>query len=124
MGVTTTHALHEAARFAGLPPSLCAHLWHSHAKGAIPTLASLATTPARQLAKARQRLHGLPWQLVRLIDRTLQHRARLHPENATTFKHGTGYVSGQQWTTIVLILGALLRPLRPIPFSRKRYGQT
>src|SRR5262249_12777707 len=40
-----------------------------------------------------------------------------------TFNHGKGYVLGHQWTNIVLILGDMLIPLRPIPFYSKRYCQ-
>jgi len=59
-----------------------------------------------------------------IIDSTLQHRASLYPENAKTFNHGKGYVIGHQWTNIVLMLGDMLIPLRPIPFYSKRYCQT
>ena len=47
----------------------------------------------------------------------------LYPENAKTFNHGKGYVIGHQWTNIVLVLGDMLIPLRPIPFYSKRYCQ-
>ena len=123
MVVTTKHSLHEAARFSGLHPSLFSHLLKSHAKVAITTLEHLSKTQARQFAKALQRLDGLPWKIVILIDSTLQHRASLHPENAKTFNHGKGYVIGHQWTNIVLILGDMLIPLRPIPFYSKPYCQ-
>ena len=69
-------------------------------------------------------VNGLPWKIVIIIDSTLQHRASLHPENAKTFNHGKGYVIGHQWTNIVLVLGDMLMPLRPIPFYSKRYCQT
>jgi len=95
----------------------------SHSKVAIATLESLSTTQARQFSKVLQRVNGLPWKIVIIIDSTLQHRASLHPENATTFNHGKGYVIGHQWTNIVLILGDMLIPLRPMPFSSKRYCQ-
>ena len=68
--------------------------------------------------------NGLPWKIVIIIDSTLQHRASLYPENAKTFNHGKGYVIGHQWTNIVLVLGDMLIPLRPIPFYSKRYCQT
>ena len=90
MGVTTNQALAEAARCSGLPPSLCSNMVQAHAKVAITTLESLSQTPARQCAKTLQRLNGLPWTIVLIIDRTRQHRASLHPENAKTFQHGTG----------------------------------
>ena len=120
MVVTTTPALEEAARFSRLHTSLFSKMVPSHAKVAIATLESLSTTPARQFSKVLQRVNGLPWTIVIIIDRTLQHRASLHPENAQTFHHGQGYVMGHQWTTIVLILGDMLMPLRPIPFESQR----
>jgi hypothetical protein len=123
MVVTTKHSLEEAARFSGLHKSLFAKLLKSHSKVAITTLEHLSKTQARQCAKALQRVKGLPWKIVILIDSTLQHRASLHPENAKTFNHGQGYVIGHQWTNIVLMLGDMLIPLRPIPFYSKPYCQ-
>src|SRR5919201_3669623 len=123
MVVTTKHSLTEAARFSGLHKSLFSHLLKSHAKVAIATLENLSKTQARQFAKALQRVKGLPWKIVILIDSTLQHRASLHPENAKTFNHGKGYVIGHQWTNVVLVLGDMLIPLKPIPFYSKRYCQ-
>jgi hypothetical protein len=124
MVATTKHSLKEAARFSGLHPSLFAKLLQSHAQVAITTLEHLSKTQARQFAKALPRVKGLPWKIVILIDSTLQHRASLHPENAKTFKHGQGYVIGHQWTNVVLVLGDMLIPLKPIPFYSKRYCQT
>jgi hypothetical protein len=124
MVATTKHSLKEAARFSGLHPSLFSHLLQSHAKVAVTTLDNLSKTQARRFTKALQRIKGLPWKIVILIDSTLQHRASLHPENAKTFNHGKGYVIGHQWTNIVLVLGDMLIPLPPIPFYSKRYCQT
>src|SRR5215469_11246527 len=124
MVATTKHSLTEAARFSGLHPSLFSKLLQSHAKVAITTLEQLSKTQARQFAKALERVNGLPWKILILIDSTLQHRASLHPENTQTFNHGKGYVIGHQWTNIVLVLGDLLIPLKPIPFYSKRYCQT
>jgi hypothetical protein len=123
MVVTTKHSLEEAARFSGLHKSLFSKMLQAHSKVAITTLESLSKTQARQFSKTLQRVKGLPWKIVLIIDSTLQHRASLHPENAKTFNHGKGYVIGHQWTNIVLILGDMLIPLRPIPFYSKRYCQ-
>ena len=90
MVVTTKHSLQEAARFSGLHPSLFATMWPSHAKGAITTRDSLSTTQARQCATTLARVNSLPGNIVIIIDSPLQHRASLHPENITTFHHGTG----------------------------------
>jgi hypothetical protein len=124
MVVTTQHSLEQAARFSGLHTSLFSKMWQSHSTVAITTLESLSKIQARQWSKVLQRVNGLPWKIVLLIDSTLQHRASLHPDNAKTFKHGNGYVIGHQWTNSVLILGDMLIPLRPIPFYSKRYCQT
>ena len=124
MVATTKHSLTEAARFSGLHPSLFSKMLQAHTKEAITTLDSLSKTQARQFAKALQRVHGLPWKIVIIIDATLQHRASLHPENTHTFNHGKGYVIGHQWTNIVLGLGGILIPLKPIPFYSKRSCQT
>jgi hypothetical protein len=115
MVATTTPALQEAARFAGRHTALFSNLLKAHAKGAITTLEPLSHTQARQCAKARQRVKGLPWKSVILIDRTRPPRASLPPANAQTFHHGQGDVLGPQWTHIVLVLGAMLIPLPPIP---------
>ena len=124
MVATTKHSLTEAARFSGLHPSLFSKMLQAHTKEAITTLDSLSKTQARQFAKALPRVHRLPWKIVIIIDATLQHRASLHPENTHTFNHGKGYVIGHQWTNIVLVLGGILIPLKPIPFYSKRYCQT
>ena len=123
MVVTTKHSLKEAARFSGLHPSLFSKLLKSHSNVAITTLDQLSKSQARKIAKALQRVKGLPWKIVILIDSTLQHRASLHPENAKTFNHGKGYVIGHQWTNIVLVLGDILIPLKPIPFYSRGYCQ-
>ncbi len=124
MVVTTKHSLEEAARFSRRHTSLFSKMLQSHSKVAIATLENLSKTQARQFSKVLQRVNGLPWKIVIIIDSTLQHRASLHPENAKTFNHGKGYVIGHQWTNIVLVLGDMLIPLRPIPFYSKRYCQT
>ena len=121
MVATTKHSLKEAARFSGLHPSLFSKLLQSHSNIAITTLDQLSKTQARKLAKALERIRGLPWKILLIIDATLQHRASLHPENAKTFNHGKGYVIGHQWTNIVLVLGDILIPLPPIPFYSKGY---
>jgi hypothetical protein len=87
-----------------------------HGNVAVYTLESLSKKQAKQLAKALNSLQGLPWKIAIIVDRTLQRRASLHPENAKTFNHGHGFVIGHQWTNIVLILNDTLIPLRLIPF--------
>src|SRR5215218_5239322 len=121
---TSKHSLKEAARFSGLHPSLFSKLLKAHSNVAISTLDQLSKSQARKIAKALERVRGLPWKSLLIIDATVQHRASLHPENAKTFNHGKGYVIGHQWTNIVLVLGDMLIPLRPIPFYSKRYCQT
>ena len=90
MVVTTQHALKEAARVSGLPPSLGSQMWPSHSKGALTTLESLSKKHARPCAQALERVKGLPWTLGLFLASTLQHRASLPPENTPTFQPGNG----------------------------------
>src|SRR2546429_6998559 len=88
MVATTKHSLKEAARFSGLHPSLFSKLLQSHAHVAITTLDQLSKTQARKIAKALERVRGLPWKILLIIDATIQPRASLHPENGQTFNQG------------------------------------
>ena len=114
-------SLEEAARFSGLHKSQFSKMLKAHSKVAAYTLDSLSKKQAKHVAKARQKLKELPWDIALVVDSTLQQRASLHPENAKTFNHGQGFVVGHQWTNIVLLLHDLLIPLRPIPFYSQRY---
>ena len=113
MVVTGKHSLEEAARFSGRHKSQFSKRLKAHSKVAVSTLESLSKPQARQVAKARQKLHELPWAIAIVVDSTLQHRASLHPENAKTFNHGQGFIVGHQWTNIVLLLNDRLIPLYP-----------
>jgi len=121
MVATIKQSLEEAARFSGLHQSPFSKMLKAHSKVAVSTLGNLSKQPAKQVAKTRQKLHELPWAIAIVVERTLQHRASLHPKNAKTCNHGQGVVVGHQWTNIVLILHDMLLPLRPIPFSSQRY---
>jgi hypothetical protein len=120
MVVTRKHSLEEAARFSGRHKSQFSKMLKAHSKVAVATLESLSKKQARHVAKARQKLHELPWTIAIVVASTLQHRASLHPENAKTFNHGQGFIVGHQWTNIVLLLNDMLIPLRPIPFYSQR----
>ena len=121
MVATTRHSLEEAARVAGLHKSQFSKMLKAHRKVAVSTLERLSKHQAKRLAKARHKLHELPWAIAIIVDSTLQHRASLHPENAKTFNHGQGFVVGHQWTNVVVLLNDTLVPLRPIPFYSQRY---
>jgi len=123
MVVTRKHSLEEAARFSGRNKSQFSKFLQYHPQVALSTLAKLSKKQAKQFAKTRQSLQGLPWKIALIIDSTLQHRASLYPENTKKFNHGQGFVIGHQWTNIVLIINDILIPLQPIPFYSKRYCQ-
>src|SRR2546428_12718126 len=58
------------------------------------------------------------------MDETLKAGATRDAENSKTSIQGKGCVIGHQWTNVVLVLGDMLIPLKPIPFYSKRYCQT
>ena len=63
MVVTRKHALEEAARFSGRNKSQFSKLLQSHTKVALSTLEKLSKKQAKQFAKTRQSLQGLPWKI-------------------------------------------------------------
>jgi hypothetical protein len=96
---------------------------------------TLQTWIKRQIT-VRQRLERmctsyLLFLMVATTKHSLKEAARfsgLHPslfskllQSHAKFNHGKGYVIGHQWTNVVLVLGDMLIPLKPIPFSSKRY---
>src|SRR5712691_3827144 len=85
MVATRKHSLEEAARFSGLHKSQFSKMLKAHSKVAVYTLDNLSKKQAKHVAKARQKLQELPWDIAIVVDSTLQHRASLHPENAKTF---------------------------------------
>jgi hypothetical protein len=121
MVATRKHAREEAARFSGRHTSPCAKMLPAPRQVAVSPRERLSTPQAKHVATARQKLPGLPWEIVSIGESTRQHRASLHPEHAKTCNHGQGCVVGQQWTNIVLLLNDRLMPRRPIPFYRQRY---
>jgi len=123
MVATRKHALEEAARFSGRHKSQFSKRLQAHNQVAVSPLERLSKKQAKQVAKARQKLPELPWDIAIIVDRTLQHRASLPPENAKTCNHGQGLVIGHQWTNSVLLLNDRLIPLRPLPFYSQRYGR-
>jgi hypothetical protein len=118
MVVSRTHALEEAARFAGLTTSQCSKVLKNPAQVAIAPWEELSKKHAKHCSKALHSLsqNRLPWKSALLMESTIQHRASVHPENAKRFNHGKGVVVGHQWTNMVLIINDILMPLPPIPF--------
>jgi hypothetical protein len=88
----------------------------AHSTVAGYTLENLSKKQAKHVAKTLHKCKGLPWKIALILDSTLQHRARLHPENAKRFNHGNGFGIGHPWTPIVVIIHDRRIPLRPLPF--------
>ena len=70
MVMTQKHSLEEAARFAGLHKAQFCKLLKYHSNVAISTLEGLSKKQAKQFAKPRQALKGLPWKIAIIIDST------------------------------------------------------
>ena len=97
MVATTKHSLEEAARFSGLHPSLFSKLLKSHSNVAITTLDQLSKTQARKIAKALERVRGLPWKILLIIDapsNTEPVSTRKTPKPSTTARATSSAISG------------------------------
>ncbi len=74
----------------------------------------------KKLMKMRKPLvAGVPWKISILIDATLHERSSRHIENSQKFNHGKGWITGHQWTNIVILINDVVVPLPPIPFYTK-----
>ncbi len=120
---TRKHSIEFAAAVSGLDKSQFSRLLSHNSGIAAYTLENLSRKQAKIYAKLLKKLKYLPWQIIILIDSTLQSRSILHSENVKRFNHGKGFVIGHQWTNIVLIINGVLIPLPPIPFYTKKYCQ-
>src|SRR4030043_970668 len=115
------HSLEEAARFWGINKSQFSKFLKNHSELAVYTLKNLSKKQANQFAKVLNYLNELPWEVVIIIDSTIQNRSTRHTDNAQRFNHGKGFVIGHQWTNIILIINDMVIPLPPIPFHTKKY---
>jgi len=117
------HSLEAAATFSNSSKSRFSVFLKNHSDLAVIQLSELSKRQAKQFGKSIQFLLDgkLPWQILIIIDATLQNRSSLHAENATRFNHGEGFVVGHQWTNIVLFFNDTLIPLPPIAFYTRAY---
>lgn len=118
---TRKHSLEFAAAVSDLDKSQFSRFLSHNYGLAVYTLESLSKKQAKRYAKILKKLDYLPWEVVIIIDSTIQKRSSLHPENVQRFNHGQGFVIGHQWTNVVLIINGVLIPLPPIPFHSKKY---
>ena len=121
---TRKHSLEAAAKLSDLHKSQFSRFLKNHPDLAVNNLNRLSRRQARHDVKLLKRLKKkgpLPWTIAILIDSTIQHRSDKRTENVKKFNHGKGYVTGHQWTNIVLLIDDQIIPLAPIPFHSKTY---
>ena len=121
---TRKHSLEAAAKLSDLHKSQFSRFLKNHPDLAVNNLNRLSRRQARHDVKLLKRLKKkgpLPLTIAILIDSTSQHRSDKRTENVKKFNHGKGYVTGHQWTNIVLLIDDQIIPLAPIPFHSKTY---
>jgi hypothetical protein len=75
----------------------------------------------KKLIKTRKPLVcGSPWKVAIIIDATLHQRSSRHLDNAQRFNHGDGWVTGHQWTNVLLVINGVKIPLPPIAFMTQK----
>lgn len=121
---TRKHSLEAAAKLSGLHKSQFSRFLKDHPGLAVSNLNRQSRRQALRSSKRLKHLKKkgpLPWSIAILIDSTIQNRSNTRTENVKKFNHGKGYVTGHQWTNIVLLIDDQLIPLAPIPFHSKIY---
>jgi len=79
------------------------------------SMSDLSKQQARLYSSIIDKIEGLPWKIVIMIDYTLQRRTGMNAENVQRFNHGKGFVVGHQWTNIAVRLGQRFKTLPCFP---------
>ena len=72
------------------------------------------------MRKRRLIAPGASWKIAIIVDATLHQRSSRHLQNSQKFNHGQGWVTGHQWTNIVIAINGQVVPLPPIAFYTKK----
>ena len=74
----------------------------------------------RLMKKRRSIAPGASWKIAIIVDATLHQRSSRHLQNSQKFNHGQGWVTGHQWTNIIIAINGQVVPLPPIAFYTKK----
>jgi hypothetical protein len=61
-------------------------------------------------------ISGTKVKVAVVVDATLHSRSSRHLDNSQRLCHGSSFITGHQWTNIVILIGPHVIPLPPIPF--------
>jgi hypothetical protein len=114
------HSQINAAMISGKENSLFSKFLSGSLNASTVALNRATRRKIEKLMKVRKPLvAGAPWRITILIDATLHERSSRHIENSQKFNHGKGWITGHQWTNIVILINGVVVPLPPIPFYTK-----
>jgi len=120
MLASARHSQTNAAALSGLDKSQFSRFLKDHPALAFAKHMELVEKTFRKIAKQFQKnpslISGTPWKIFMIVDSTLHTRTSRHIQNAQKFNHGDGWVTGHQWTNIVIVVGSRIIPLPPIAF--------
>ena len=114
------HSQQNAAMISGKENSLFSKFLSGSLDASTVGLNRTGKRKIKKLMKTRKPIvAGVPWKISILIDATLHERSSRHIENSQKFNHGKGWITGHQWTNIVILINDVVVPLPPIPFYTK-----
>lgn len=114
------HSQQNAAMISGKENSLFSKFLSGSLDASTVGLNRAGKRKIKKLMKVRKPLvERAPWKISILIDATLHERSSRHIENSQKFNHGKGWITGHQWTNIVILINDIVVPLPPIPFYTK-----
>lgn len=115
------HSLNFASTISGINSSQFSRFLQ-FSSGVLPiTFENLSKKTSKIISNVLEPLDGGIWNIVIIVDSTLQKRSSLHPKNTQRFNHGKGFVIGHQWTNIILVINGIIIPLPPIAFYSRKY---
>ena len=120
---TDKHSQANAEKLSGKENSLFSKMLGNSQESSKIALNHSSRRRLKRLMKKKRRpiAPGAPWKIGIIIDSTLHERSSRHVQNAQKFNHGHGWVTGHQWTNIVITINGQVVPLPPIAFYTKEY---
>lgn len=118
---TKKHTLSFASEISSISCSQFSRMLKNATNITAITLEEFSKKTASVLIEKLESLVEGRWSIAIIVDSTILTRSSLHPENSKRFNHGSGFVIGQQWTNIILVINGVIIPLKPIPFYSKNY---
>ena len=118
---TDKHSQANASKISGKHNTLFSNMLSGSLEASTMALNRGSRRRLKCLMRKRRLISpGASWKIAIIVDATLHQRSSRHLQNSQKFNHGQGWVTGHQWTNIVIAINGQVVPLPPIAFYTKK----